>query len=128
MAAYSSWPYSWLAPKLERSKSVPNSYLELEEEISVVVRAVPVPGREVELREWMKFVAEKSSNEDGCLFYELFGDPNGSDNLYFLGRWRNKSAIDAHNQTRHVKEFRDEQSKLTLELTVTSLSRFKETI
>ena len=107
---------------------MPDSYLELEEEISVVVRAVPVPGREVELLECMKFVAEKSSQEDGCLFYELFGDPNGSDNLYFLGRWRNKSAIDAHNQTHHVKDFRDEQSTLTLELTVTLLSRFKESI
>lgn len=104
---------------------MPNSCLPLEEEISVVVRVVPVPGREEELRRRMSFVAIESSAEKGCIFYELFSDRSESGDLYFLGRWTSQSALDDHNQTQHVKDFREEQSTLVLHLTVTSLSKIK---
>lgn len=105
---------------------MPNSSRVFVEEISVVVRIVPVPGKEEELRQRMKFVATKSSTEKGCIFYDLFGDRSGSNVLYFLGRWTSQETLDAHNQTKHVKDFREQHSNLILRLTVTLLSKFAE--
>lgn len=104
---------------------MPKSRWVFDDEISVVVRIVPVPGKEEELRQRMSFVAAESSNEAGCIFYELFGDRSGSDVLYFLGKWSSQSALDAHNQTQHVKDFRDQRSDLIVELTVTPLSKIE---
>lgn len=91
--------------------------------INVVVKIVPLSGKEAELRQRLEFVAAMSRIEDGCLRYELFTDRSGSSDLYFLGEWANQKSLDAHNQTQHVKDFRSDQPNLAKELTVTSLLR-----
>lgn len=102
---------------------MPDTTTPRSEEISVVVKIVPIPGKEVELRQRMSLVAAASRVENGCIFYELFGDRGGSSDLYFLGEWIDQASLDAHNQTQHVKDFRKDQPELTSELTVTSLFR-----
>lgn len=91
--------------------------------INVVVKIVPVAGKEVELRQRMEFVAAMSRSEDGCLRYELFADRDGNSDLYFLAEWENQESLDAHNQTQHVKDFRSDQPSLAKELTITFLLR-----
>lgn len=91
--------------------------------INIVVKVVPILGKERELRERMAFVAAMSREEEGCLRYELFADRSGTADLYFLAEWTNQKSLDAHNQTKHVKDFGNAQPNLAKELTLTFLSR-----
>lgn len=87
------------------------------------MKAVPLPGMEDELREQMNTVAKLSRAEEGCLQYELFVDRSGSPDLYFLGAWADQKSLDAHNQTDHVKRFRNVQPQLAKELLVVVLAK-----
>lgn len=89
--------------------------------IHVVVKIQPILGKEKELRERMVFVAQETQREAGCTSYELFESDKESTTLYFLGEWANQAALDAHNLTEHVKDFRKDQSSLAQELSVTAL-------
>lgn|GEM_PF-664133 len=93
------------------------------QEISVVVKIVPLPGKESEVCERLKAVAIASSQEPGSIFYELFQDNQGGRELYFLGRWSNQESLAAHNLTQHVKDLRSDQWRLISELSVISMSK-----
>lgn len=102
---------------------MPDSPSELSSGISVIVKIVPVPGREEKLRERMEFVANLSRAEQGCLRYELFADRSGLPDFYFLAEWVDQESLDAHNQTRHVNDFGKDRSILAKEMTLTFLRR-----
>lgn len=76
---------------------------------------------ERELRERMDFVAAMSREEAGCLRYELFTDRSGAPDLYFLAEWTNQKSLDAHDQTKHVEDFRNDRPNLAEEMTLTFL-------
>jgi quinol monooxygenase YgiN len=89
--------------------------------INVVVKIMPILGKERELRKRMAYVAQETQKEAGCIFYNLFEGDKDNSSLYFLGEWADQSSLDAHDLTQHVKDFRNDQPILAGEISVTSL-------
>ncbi|HBJ1647069.1 putative quinol monooxygenase [Clostridium botulinum] len=57
--------------------------------------------------EKFKLLAEKlieeSKKEEGCISYKLFNDINNKTIYTFIEQWKNKNAIDIHNNSKHFK-------------------------
>ena len=75
--------------------------------LTIVVRVEIDPTRIDEFLEVMRFDAEESRKEPGCLRFDLLRD-NGSDNKFvFYESYENAAAFDFHKETAHYKAWAD---------------------
>lgn len=65
------------------------------------------PGSLPAVVEAVKPCLEATRREDGCLSYDLFSSVDDENTLVFVERWRDRSALDAHFQTPHLKAWRE---------------------
>lgn len=63
------------------------------------------PGKEAEFIEAAKTIIEKSNNEEGCTFYQLYQDPYIKTNFMFVESYKNQAAVDFHFATPYFTEF-----------------------
>lgn len=50
-------------------------------------------------------IIEKSNNEAGCSFYQLYQDPYDNSKFVFVEEYKNQAAVDAHFATEHFNGF-----------------------
>ena len=70
--------------------------------VSVVVTYYVLPGKREEYLEVCKEMIEKTNEEEGCVFYDLFEEIEGDDSgLTLVEVWKSQEALDYHMQTAH---------------------------
>ena len=52
-----------------------------------------------------KEIIEKSNQESGCTFYQLYQDPYDASKFVFIEEYKSQAAVDAHFATEHFKAF-----------------------
>jgi len=66
-----------------------------------------------ELRSRLLQMVEFTSQEEGCLFYNLHIDRNDPTVFYFLEGWKNSAALAFHDQTPYVQAISQDAPELT---------------
>ncbi|HEX2975657.1 MAG TPA: putative quinol monooxygenase, partial [Bacteroidales bacterium] len=54
------------------------------------------PGSEAEFIEAAKYIIEKTNNEEGCIFYQLYQDPYIKTNFIMVEKYKNQAAVEFH--------------------------------
>ena len=68
-----------------------------------------------ELRSRLLQMVEFTSQEEGCLFYNLHIDRNDPTVFYFLEGWKNSAALAFHDQTLYVQAIIRDAPELTID-------------
>ena len=66
-----------------------------------------------ELRSRLLLMVEFTSQEEGCLFYNLHVDRDDPTIFYFLEGWKNAEALALHDQTHYVQAIIQDAAELT---------------
>ena len=69
--------------------------------ISVVVTYNVLPGKREEYLKIIKELIEKTQVEEGCVYYDLFEENEGSSALTLVEVWKDQAALDYHLKTEH---------------------------
>jgi len=83
------------------------------EEIFMCARFQAKEEKLVELRSRLLQMVEFTSQEEGCLFYNLHIDRNDPTVFYFLEGWKNSAALAFHDQTPYVQAIIQDAPELT---------------
>jgi len=71
------------------------------------------PGKEAEFKEKMTAQAKRClANEPGCLQFDVAQDPKDPARLVMLEVYQDETAIKAHQESQHFKDFRPVISEL----------------
>jgi quinol monooxygenase YgiN len=70
------------------------------------------PGKEAELRSDLIKVVEPSKRENGCIQYTLHQDMDKIDTFVFYEKWKSKEDVEAHLETPHYKQYRQQTEPL----------------
>ncbi len=71
------------------------------------------PGKEAEFKEKMIAQAKRClANEPGCLQFDVAQDPKDAARLVMLEVYKDDSAVKAHQESQHFKDFRPVISEL----------------
>ena len=79
----------------------------------MVVTFHAAEGLRDELLERLKAMEIATADEPGCLYYELNVDRSDPFIFYFREGWESQEALDAHDQTPHVRAIRADEARLT---------------
>ena len=72
--------------------------------ISVVVTYYVLPGKKDEYMAIMMELIEKTQQEDGCVYYDMFEAVDGDGmTLTLIEVWKDQAALDYHMETGHFK-------------------------
>jgi quinol monooxygenase YgiN len=63
------------------------------------------PGKEDELRRWLESVVEPTTNEAGCVSYDLHQSLEDPAAFFFYENWETPQQLDAHRGTPHMTAF-----------------------
>ena len=64
--------------------------------VSVVVTYFVKPGKKEEYLDAVKVLIEKTHQEEGCVFYDLFENPENPAALTLVEVWKDQAALDYH--------------------------------
>ena len=53
-------------------------------------------------------MAEATKEEPGCISYEFFVDIQDPNRIFIFEQWEDQAALDAHNLSEHMAEFREQ--------------------
>jgi len=70
------------------------------------------PGKEEELRSELVKVIEPSRGEKGCIQYTLHQDTDKAGTFVFYEKWESKEDIEAHIETPHYQQYRQQTESL----------------
>jgi quinol monooxygenase YgiN len=71
------------------------------------------PGSEAEFIEAAKYIIEKTNNEEGCIFYQLYQDPYIKTNFIMVEKYKNQAAVEFHFAQDYFSEFGKRIANLT---------------
>ena len=71
----------------------------------IVARLSVKPERTKAFTAAAREMIEKSNQEGGCSFYQLYQDPYNSSKFVFVEEYKNQAAVDAHFATEYFKAF-----------------------
>lgn len=71
----------------------------------IVARLSVKPEKAADFVAAAKEIIEKSNQESGCTFYQLYQDPYDHSKFVFVEEYDNQAAVDAHFSTEHFKAF-----------------------
>ena len=83
------------------------------QEIYMCARFQAKPEKVEELKQRLLDMVKFTSQEEGCLFYNLHVDRSDPTIFYFLEGWKNSEALAFHDQTTYVKEIIKDAPDLT---------------
>jgi len=83
--------------------------------IKVVAKNIVQQDKIGEFKEKVNELIEKTRQEDGVIFYELYQDLKDPQVLTFIEGWESKGALDAHMQTEHFQRIVPQLSNLLIE-------------
>lgn len=72
--------------------------------ITLVVKALIKEGKVDEYKRITNELALESRKEEGCVSYNLYVDIDNPQILTFIEVWKDKKAIETHNNTKHFKK------------------------
>jgi quinol monooxygenase YgiN len=72
--------------------------------VTVVATFRARPGKEAELRASLGGLLAPTRKESGCLNYDLHSSADDPAKFLFHENWASKAHLDAHLQSRHLKE------------------------
>jgi quinol monooxygenase YgiN len=93
----------------ERSRSMP---------LTIVATFQAKPEAAARLQEGLQALAVPTREEEGCISYRLYVDPEDPAAMVMVEQWADGAAIDAHNQSEHLQAF----AKVAPELLAAPLS------
>ncbi|MBY0007505.1 MULTISPECIES: putative quinol monooxygenase [Priestia] len=70
------------------------------------------PGKEEELRSELVKVIEPSREEKGCIQYTLHQDTDKAGTFVFYEKWKSKEDVEAHIETPHYQQYRQQTEPL----------------
>ncbi|MCX6224323.1 MAG: putative quinol monooxygenase [Bacteroidia bacterium] len=71
----------------------------------IIARLSVKPERVKDFVAAAKEIIEKSNQESGCTFYQLYQDPYDASKFVFVEEYKNQAAVDSHFATEHFKAF-----------------------
>ncbi|WP_214322948.1 putative quinol monooxygenase [Nonomuraea sediminis] len=71
--------------------------------LTVIAAFEAKPGREDDLRTALEAMIEPSAEEEGCLAYEPYADPNRPERMVIIEEWTSREALEFHFTTPHFK-------------------------
>lgn len=83
--------------------------------IKVVAKFIVQEDRIEEFKDWTDELIEKTRQEVGNVFYQLYQDVNNPQVLTFIEEWDSQDALGAHMETEHFKKIVPELEKLLIE-------------
>ena len=87
-----------------------------DETLTIVATITIKPEYQDEVLKAVKTVVDATRKETGNIFYDVYEDVNNPLKLVFIELWKSQSAIDAHNNATHFKDFiKAVEGKATLE-------------
>lgn len=93
-------------PRVAPQASEPETVVQPAEYKKMITARVYIkPGKEAEFIEAAKSIIEKSNNEEGCTFYQLYQDPYVKTNFMFVESYKNQAAVDFHFAAPYFTEF-----------------------
>ncbi|WP_255491321.1 MULTISPECIES: putative quinol monooxygenase [unclassified Dysgonomonas] len=88
-------------------------------ELRIVATMTVAPEYRTELMPIFDKMIKASRAEEGCIFYDLHEDINDSTKLIFLEEWKSQDAINIHNNSAHMKEYKEATAGKTVGTGVT---------
>ena len=71
----------------------------------IVAKVIVKPDKIKDFTEAAKEIIEKSNQEAGCKFYQLYQDPYDNSKFVFVEQYDNQAAVDAHFASDYFKGF-----------------------
>ncbi|MFD0377380.1 putative quinol monooxygenase [Streptomyces sp. NPDC127112] len=71
--------------------------------LTVIAAFEAKPGREDDLRTALEAMIEPSVEEEGCLAYEPYADPNRPERMVLIEEWTGPEALEFHFTTPHFR-------------------------
>ncbi|MFE3519964.1 putative quinol monooxygenase [Streptomyces sp. NPDC059166] len=71
--------------------------------LTIVASFVAKPGQEARLRDELNMMIAPSVDEDGCLGYQPFTDPNRPERMVILEEWASSEALNYHFTLPHFQ-------------------------
>jgi len=72
----------------------------------VIATLIAKPGQQDTLEQLLRGLLEPTRAEAGCQQYDLHQDLQHPETFYMLERWNDDAALDAHDQSAHIQNFR----------------------
>jgi len=82
--------------------------------ITIIAKCLLKDGLKEKFKKTAIELIESSRKEDGCISYNLYEDLNNENILIFIEEWKDKEAINSHNNSEHFKRIVTELSELYL--------------
>ena len=98
-------------PETEKNTDVSGSSTEepaKEHKMMIIAKVNVKPENANDFIEAAKAMIEKSNNESGCSFYQLYQDPYDNSKMVFVEEYLNQAAVDEHFATEYFEAFGDE--------------------
>ena len=73
--------------------------------VTVFASMRAAPGKEDELRRWLESVVGPTTQETGCVNYDLHQGIEDPAAFYFYENWETPEHLDAHRETPHMTAF-----------------------
>lgn len=93
--------------------------------LKIVSKNVVKEGKVEEFKNLAKELVRESLKEEGCVAYSLNEDINNKNVLTFIEEWKDKEAIEVHNNSKHftsivpkLKQLKEGDSELNIYKTV----------
>jgi quinol monooxygenase YgiN len=71
----------------------------------LAAKCIGKPEARSEIVRLASVVAPLSRDEAGCIAYDFYAEPSGSNEYIFFEEWADQAALDFHFQTPHFQEF-----------------------
>ena len=94
--------------------------------IIVLAKVSPKPGKKAELLELVKGVMAETSQEEGCISYNLMDNPRDPGGCLFVEEWASKEALMKHSKSSHVAAWRQASAELLSVKTVVRVFQAEE--
>jgi len=72
--------------------------------ITIIAKSVVKKGMKENFRQTARELIIKSQQEEGCISYNLYEDMDNADVLVFIEEWKDREAIQMHNESKHFKD------------------------
>jgi len=79
---------------------------------TVIATLIARPGQHQALEQLLRALLEPTRAEAGCLQYDLHQDLQRVEAFYMLERWSSEAALQAHDASEHIRQFRARAGEL----------------
>jgi len=78
----------------------------IDETLTIVAVVTVKPEFKEDVLKAIKTVVDATRKESDCIFYDVFEDVNNPLKFVFIETWKSQAAIDSHNKSAHLNDFK----------------------